>query len=99
VGAKPAPLETGLKSPTTPSDAYHISQREYLRGEIRIVDEKHLRESVERDQLWASLRALAPELDRLAAGEWQGSERERQLVQVLAAIVAAELRFRAKEGP
>ena len=40
-----------------------------------------------------------PEIDRLAAGEWQGSERERQLVQVLAAIVVAELRFRAEDDP
>jgi hypothetical protein len=61
------------------------------------VDEHQLRDSAERDQLWASLRALAPEIDRLAAGDWGNTDRERQLVKVLAAIVAAELRFRAGE--
>jgi hypothetical protein len=61
------------------------------------VDEHQLRESAERDQLWASLRALTPEIDRLAAGEWDGTDRERQLVKILAAIVVAELRFRAGE--
>jgi hypothetical protein len=61
------------------------------------VDER-LSEGAERDQLWASLRALVPEVDRLAAGEWQGTDRERQLVRVLAGVVAAELRFRAIGG-
>jgi hypothetical protein len=57
------------------------------------------RESSERDQLWASLRALRPEIDRLAAGEFDGSDRQGQLVAVLARIVAAEMDFRAKEAP
>jgi hypothetical protein len=48
----------------------------------------------ERDQLWSSLRALLPEIEQLAGGQLDGSERERRLVQVLARIVAAELRFR-----
>lgn len=52
----------------------------------------------ERDQLWASLRALRPEIDRLVAGEFCGSERERQLLVVLARIVAAEMDFRAREA-
>ena len=50
-----------------------------------------------RDQLWASLRALLPEIGQLAAGEFTGTERERQLVLVMARIVEAELRFRAEE--
>ena len=51
-----------------------------------------------RDQLWASLRVLRPDIDRLAAGAWDGSEREKQIVQLLSRIVAAELDFRAKES-
>lgn len=50
----------------------------------------------ERDQLWASLRRLRPEIDALAAGTLTGSEHERQLIQVLAQIVTAELNFRAR---
>jgi hypothetical protein len=55
-------------------------------------------ESSERDQLWASLRALRPEIDRLAASEFTGSDRQNQLVVVLARIVAAEMTFRAREA-
>ncbi len=62
-------------------------------------DEVRLRDVAERDQLWASLRRLLPEIDRLAAGEWADTERERQLVRVIAGVVAAELRFRASDGP
>jgi hypothetical protein len=51
----------------------------------------------ERDQLWASLRPLAPEIDALAQGGFTGSEREQQLVQLLARIVRAELAYRADE--
>jgi hypothetical protein len=56
------------------------------------------REIAERDQLWASLRALRPEIDRLAVGDLDGSDRERQLVAVLARIVTAELAFRERES-
>jgi hypothetical protein len=58
----------------------------------------HLETVAARDQLWASLRALLPEIDRLAAGEFDGSERQRQLVQILARIVSAELGFRKEES-
>lgn len=51
----------------------------------------------ERDQLWASLRALRPVIDRLAAGDFDGSEQQRQIVALLARIVAAEMDFRARE--
>lgn len=54
------------------------------------------RETSERDQLWASLRALRPEIDRIAAGEFDGSDRQKQLAVVLAQIVAAEMTFRAR---
>jgi hypothetical protein len=62
------------------------------------MDPIRAQETSERDQLWASLRALRPEIDRLAAGEFDGSDRQRQLVVVLAQIVAAEMSFRAREA-
>ena len=52
----------------------------------------------ERDQLWASLRGLRPEIDRLASGELDGSPRQQQLMVVLARIVAAELDFRQRDA-
>jgi hypothetical protein len=58
-----------------------------------------LRAEAERDQLWASLRALRPEIERLATGHRDGGEREDRLISVVAAIVAAELRHRAGEPP
>jgi hypothetical protein len=57
------------------------------------------REVSERDQLWASLRALRPEIARLAACDFDGSERQAQVVVLLARIVAAEMDFRARENP
>jgi hypothetical protein len=62
------------------------------------MDPDHLQAIAARDQLWASLRSLLPEINRLAEGQSDGSERERQIVQLLARIVAAELGFRAEEG-
>ncbi len=47
-----------------------------------------------RDQLWASLRALLPEIERLSEGAFDGSPRQANLVQLLARIVATELKFR-----
>lgn len=52
----------------------------------------------ERDQLWASLRALRPEIDRIAAGEFDSSERQHQILCILARIVAAEMDFRARDA-
>jgi hypothetical protein len=52
----------------------------------------------ERDQFWASLRALRPEIDRIAAEQWTGSERERQIAVLLARIVAAEMDFRLEDA-
>jgi hypothetical protein len=58
------------------------------------MDPDDLQTVAARDQLWASLRALRPDIDRLAAGEFGGSEREWDLIRLLARIVAAELAFR-----
>jgi hypothetical protein len=64
------------------------------------MDPSEARESSERDQLWAGLRALRPEIERLAAGELESSERQRQIIVLLARIVAAEMDFRARDaGP
>ena len=60
------------------------------------MDEEHVREIAARDQLWASLRALLPEIERIAAGEFADTPRERQLIQILARVTSAELKFRAE---
>ncbi len=62
------------------------------------MDSNQAREVSERDQLWASLRALRPEIDRLAAGTTGSPERDRQLVTLLARIVAAEMDYRARDA-
>jgi hypothetical protein len=62
------------------------------------MDADHLQAIAARDQLWSSLRSLLPEIERMANGESDGSERERQIVQLLARIVAAEMQFRANEA-
>jgi hypothetical protein len=62
------------------------------------MDPEHLQEIAARDQFWASLRLLQAEIEQLAAGTFGNSERERQVVQLLARVVAAELRFRAERA-
>jgi hypothetical protein len=53
----------------------------------------------ERDQLWASLRALQPEIERLAAGDVDdNTPRQRLLSIMLGKIVLAELEFRDRES-
>jgi hypothetical protein len=64
-----------------------------------MMDPNEAREISERDQLWASLRALRAEIDRLAAGDFDSSERQRQIIVLLARIVAAEMDFRARDAP
>lgn len=61
------------------------------------VEEGPLDISSHRHQLWASLRALRPEIDRLAAGHLEPNERGAQLVVLLARIVGAEMDFRLKD--
>ena len=60
------------------------------------MDPDDMQAVAERDQLWASLRALQSEIELLASGSWADTERERQVMQLLARIVLAELSFRAK---
>lgn len=55
------------------------------------------REVAERDQLWAALRGLRGEVDRLAASGFEPTDRDRQLVLILARVVAAELEFRDRD--
>jgi hypothetical protein len=62
------------------------------------MDPEQAQESSERDQLWASLRTLRPEIDRLAAGQFDSSDRQRQIITVLARIVVAEMDYRAKDA-
>lgn len=56
-----------------------------------------LQEIAARDQFWASLRLLLTEIEQLGAGTFGNSERERQVIQLLARTVVAELHFRAKQ--
>jgi hypothetical protein len=57
------------------------------------MDPEQAQEISERDQLWASLRVLR-------AGEHEPSAPQRQLVALLARIVAAEIDFRQRgAGP
>lgn len=51
----------------------------------------------ERDQLWASLRVLRSAIDGLANGQFDPtSEPQKQLVQLISRIVAAEMDFRER---
>ena len=62
------------------------------------MDPDRLQAIAARDQLWSSLRTLLPEIEPLAEGHFSGTERECEVVQLLARIVVAELRFRAEES-
>ena len=62
------------------------------------MDAEHLQAIAARDQLWSSLRVLLPEIRRLAEDHLDDPARERQVVQLLARVVAAELQFRAENA-
>ena len=62
------------------------------------MDPQRAQEISERDQLWASLRALRDEIDRLANGDWEGTDRQKQVVTLISRIVAAEMDFRARDA-
>jgi hypothetical protein len=52
----------------------------------------------ERDQLWASLRALRPEIELLAAGKLDPTERNAKMMLLLARIVLAEMDYRTQDA-
>jgi len=52
----------------------------------------------ERDQLWASLRPLRPEIEQLAAGQLEPSERQARLLLIVSRIVLAEMDYRARDA-
>lgn len=62
------------------------------------MDAERLKAIAARDQFWASLRVLLPEIESLAAGNLGTTLREHELVQILARVVVAELHFRAGES-
>ena len=62
------------------------------------MDPERMQAVAARDQLWASLRTLLPEIEKVSEGTFTGSEREKQVAQLLARIVIAELRFRTEES-
>ena len=64
------------------------------------MDEDHLQAIAARDQLWSSLRVLRAEIERIAEGDFaeDDSPRQREVVQLLARIVVAELQFRAEHA-
>jgi hypothetical protein len=62
------------------------------------MDPDAAQEMSERDQLWASLRALRPEIDSLAAGNLEPTERQARLILILARVVAAEMDFRLRDA-
>jgi hypothetical protein len=62
------------------------------------VDPEKIQTIAARDQLWSSLRALLPEIDDIAAGRLDGSDRQRQIVQIIARVVSAELGYRAGQS-
>jgi hypothetical protein len=63
------------------------------------MDEEHLKAIAARDQFWASLRTLLPDIEHIAAGRFEGTPREREVAQLLARVVLAELQFQAEDDP
>ena len=62
-----------------------------------MMDEEYLRAVAARDQFWATLRTLLPEIERLADGEFGDEEISRKVAQLLARTALAELQFQAEE--
>ncbi len=60
------------------------------------MEPERAQEIAERDQLWASLRMLRTDIEALANGQYTGSDRERQVLQLLSRIVLAELDYRQR---
>jgi hypothetical protein len=62
------------------------------------MDPDQLQAIAARDQLWSSLKALLPEINTIASGQFDGSPRQQHLIKILAQIVAAELTFRKDDA-
>jgi len=60
------------------------------------MDPGRAQEVAERDQLWASLRRLRPQIEALASVEFNGPAWIKQTVSILARVVVAELDFRER---
>lgn len=60
------------------------------------MDSEKAQEISERDQLWASLRVLKPEIERIAAGEADVFQQNGEFVKLLARIILTELDFRQR---
>jgi hypothetical protein len=58
----------------------------------------HAQEIAARDQFWATIRILQPAIEKLAAGEFANTDTDRQVIQLIARVVVAELSFRAKQA-
>jgi hypothetical protein len=56
------------------------------------------KEIAERDQLWATLRVLREDIDVLASGGFDGGERHRKIIGVLARVIASELDYRQRSS-
>jgi hypothetical protein len=68
------------------------------RGQEESMDPDHIQAIAARDQLWSSLRSLRADIERLADGHFDGTQRDLQIAQLLARIVSAEMKFRDEEG-
>jgi hypothetical protein len=79
---------------------YHSIRARLELSPIRLppMGPERAQEISERDQLWASLRALRPDIERLAAGDPAAGEWRDPLIKLLARIVIAELDFRAQSS-
>jgi hypothetical protein len=62
------------------------------------MDPEHVQAIAARDQLWSSLRQLLPDIEKIANGEFDGGERQAEIVQLIARIVMAELQFQADDS-
>jgi hypothetical protein len=58
----------------------------------------HAKDIAERDQLWACLRVLREEVERLSRETEPLESRQQHLAVLLARIVLAELDYRVREG-
>ena len=63
------------------------------------MDSLRAQDIADRDQLWANLRILRPEIERLSEGGAGIADQKQQLAVLLARIVLAELDYRDREGP